>query len=86
MRRVIRLVVVAATVLGTGVAWNGARANETQEAVELLASQLEAATPPEPSRQVFEPGAASPEPEQAIDETPGTLAHSEWVQSIWSSP
>jgi hypothetical protein len=46
MRRVIRLLVVAATVLGASVTWNVARA----------------------------------------DETPGTVAHRAWLESIWSSP
>jgi hypothetical protein len=86
MRRVIRLVVVAATVLGASGAWNVARADDTAEAVKAPAAQLEAAARPEPSPQVFEPGAASLEPAQSIDETPGTLAHRAWMESIWSSP
>ena len=32
------------------------------------------------------PGAASMEPEQAIEEDPGTNAHREWVESIWNMP
>ena len=32
------------------------------------------------------PGAASPEPGEAIEEDPGTGAHQAWVESIWSSP
>jgi len=32
------------------------------------------------------PGAASMEPEQAIEEDPGTKAHREWVESIWNTP
>jgi hypothetical protein len=86
MRRVIRLVVVVATVLGASGAWNVALADETQEALKVPATQLEAAASPGPSRQVFEPGAASLEPEQSIDETPGTLTHRAWLESIWSSP
>jgi hypothetical protein len=31
-------------------------------------------------------GAGSMEPRQAIDEDPGTSAHQEWVESIWTSP
>jgi hypothetical protein len=86
MRRVIRLVVAAVTVLGASAAWNVARADETQEAVQAPATRLEPAARPEPPRQVFEPGAASLEPAQSIDETPGTVAHRAWLESIWSSP
>jgi hypothetical protein len=86
MKTVIRLVVVAAMVLGAGVAWDGVRADDAQEEVKEPATQLEAAATPEPSREVFEPGAGGLEPEQSIDEAPGTLAHDEWVRSIWSSP
>jgi hypothetical protein len=42
--------------------------------------------PEEPSRQVFEPGAASMEPPQAIDEDGGSAAHLAWVDSIHTSP
>ncbi len=42
--------------------------------------------PPAPSKDVFEPGAASAEPAQAIEEAPGTKDEQAWVQSIWSSP
>jgi hypothetical protein len=31
------------------------------------------------------PGAASMEPDQAVEEDPGTKAHREWVESIWTT-
>jgi len=57
--------------LASSAAWTGARADEV---------------PPGPSKDVFEPGAASAEPAQAIDESPGTKDHLAWVQAIWNSP
>jgi hypothetical protein len=33
-----------------------------------------------------ERGAASMEPGEGIDEDPGTGAHHQWVESIWTSP
>jgi hypothetical protein len=33
-----------------------------------------------------EPGAASGEPDEATTETAMTLAHQQWVESIWKSP
>jgi hypothetical protein len=49
-------------------------------------SQADTRTDLEPSAGVFEPGAASIEPEQAVDENPGADPHRAWVESIWSSP
>jgi len=71
MRRAIRLGVIVAVTLASSAAWTGARADEV---------------PPGPSKDVFEPGAASAEPAQAIDESPGTKDHQAWVQAIWNSP
>jgi hypothetical protein len=31
-------------------------------------------------------GAAAMEPDQAIEEDPGTKAHKAWVESIWTAP
>jgi hypothetical protein len=69
MRRAIRLGVIVAVTLASSPAWTGARADEA---------------PSGPSKDVFEPGAASAEPAQAIDESPGTNDHQAWVQAIWN--
>ena len=57
--------------LASSAAWTGARADET---------------PSGPSKDVFEPGAASAEPAQAIEKSPGTQDAEAWVQAIWNSP
>jgi hypothetical protein len=66
--------------------WSNARADEEPSATNRTADQEVLAVTPEPSRDVFEPGAASAEPAQAIEESPGTKDQQAWVQSIWSSP
>jgi len=71
MRGIVRLAVIVAVTLASSAAWTGARADEDSSA---------------PAKEVFEPGAASTEPAQAIEEDPGTKAHRAWVESIWSSP
>jgi hypothetical protein len=71
MRRAIRLGVIVAVTLASSAAWTGARAEEDRSL---------------PSMDVFEPGAASAEPAQAIEESPGTRDHLAWVESIWNSP
>jgi hypothetical protein len=57
--------------LASSAAWTGARADED---------------PSGPGRDVFEPGAASTEPAQAIEESSGTKDDQAWVESIWNSP
>jgi hypothetical protein len=71
MRRAIRLGVIIAVTLASSAAWTGARAD---------------ADPSEPIYELFEPGAASAEPAQAIEESPGTQDEQAWVQAIWNSP
>jgi hypothetical protein len=71
MRRAIRLGVIVAVTLASSAAWTGARADED---------------PSGPGKDVFEPGAASAEPAQAIEESPGTKDEQAWVQAIWNSP
>jgi hypothetical protein len=71
MRSAIRLGVIVAVTLASSAAWTGARADED---------------PSGPAQGIFEPGAASAEPAQAIEEDPGTKGHRDWVESIWSSP
>jgi len=71
MRRAIRLGVIVAMTLASSSAWTGARADEA---------------PSGPGKDVFEPGAASAEPAQVIEESPGTQDEQAWVQAIWNSP
>jgi hypothetical protein len=84
MRSAIGLGVIAAAILGTNVIGAGVRADDPYSANQT-ASGDEATTPTEPSKDVFEPGAASMEPAQAIDEDAGTRAHQAWVESIHTS-
>jgi hypothetical protein len=85
MRSAIRLGVIAAAVFGASVIGVGVRADDPYSANQT-AAQDEATTPTEPSKDVFEPGAASMEPEQAIEEDAGNKAHEAWVESIHNSP
>jgi len=71
MRSIVRLGVIVAVTLASSAAWTGARADEG---------------PSGPAKGVFEPGAASAEPAQAIEGSLGTKDHQAWVQSIWTSP
>lgn len=71
MRSLIRLGVIVAVTLASSAAWTGARADEVMSG---------------PSRDVYEPGAASAEPAQAIEESPGSKDEQAWVESIWNSP
>ncbi len=41
---------------------------------------------PSPPAKADAPGAASPEPGQAIEEDPGDAEHEAWVESIWAAP
>jgi hypothetical protein len=86
MRRAIRLGVIVAVTLASSAAWTGARADEDPPATNPTPDQKVETVPPTPSKDVFEPGAASAEPAQEIEEAPGTKAHQAWVQSIWNSP
>jgi hypothetical protein len=85
MRRAIRLGVLVAVTLASSAAWTGTRADEEPSATNPTTGQEVTTVPPGPSKDVFEPGAASAEPAQAIEEAPGTKDEQAWVQSIWSS-
>jgi hypothetical protein len=86
MKSIIRLGVIVAVTLASSAAWSRARADDDQNAAYGSTDKEEATVPAQPGKDVFEPGAASSEPPQAIEEAPGTNAHHEWVESIWSSP
>jgi hypothetical protein len=89
MKNLIRLGVIAALVLGA----SGARADHDpytvnsphpDEAQAAPAATEKQETPAAPAK--AEAGAGGMEPREAIEEDPGTGAHQEWVESIWSSP
>jgi hypothetical protein len=82
MKRFIRLAVVAGLAFSFGVA--------------LAQEEAESAPPPanceekvsDPCRDI-EPGAASPEPKQALEDpadVESSRAHEKWVEEIWTSP
>ncbi len=83
MKRMIRLAVMAGLSLAMGGA---ALAQEEQEASRPVPA--EECTPSNPCTDI-EPGAASKEPEQALEdpaEVEATRAHAKWVEEIWTSP
>ena len=85
MGNAIRMGTVVAVVLVALGGSPGARADDPIPASEggpIPAEQVRE----EPARQVFEPGAASVEPGQSIDEAEDGAAHRAWVDSIHSSP
>jgi hypothetical protein len=84
MRSLTRLGVIAAAVLETSMIGVGVRADDPYSANQAT-ERDEATTPTRPSKDVFEPGAASMEPAQATDEDAGTKAHQAWVESIHAS-
>jgi hypothetical protein len=88
MSKAIRLGVIVALAMGTGLAGAGARADDAPSATDPAATQ-EAATSGS-TDDVYRPGAGGMEPQvtpaEGIDEEPGTAAHRAWVASIWSSP
>jgi hypothetical protein len=85
MRNAIRAGTRVAVVLVTMAGVPGARAEDPTPAgapgQTPTGQRIE-----EPSAQVFEPGAASVEPGQSIDEDAGSRAHQAWVDSIHDSP
>jgi hypothetical protein len=54
--------VIIAMVLGSSAAWTGASADDSPSSTSRSTEQETAKTPPEPSKQVSERGAASMEP------------------------
>jgi hypothetical protein len=80
MKNVLRLAVIAALVMGAG----GVRADDDGDAANASQRAMEASSAA--PKAGAERGAASMEPGEGIDEDPGTGAHQEWVQSIWTSP
>ena len=94
MRRAIRAGIVVGLALAfAGVPGTGFAQDETVTKPTTPENQEAAAKAKGPC-EVSDPcedislGAASmdPEPDQAIQEGPGTKAHREWVESIWNTP
>jgi len=74
MRSTIRLGAIIAVVLGSGAAWTGVSADDSPSSTSGSTEQATAKTPPEPSKDVTESGAASMEPthdggKKAVDKT-----------------
>jgi hypothetical protein len=67
MRSTIRLGAIIAVVLGSSAAWTGASADDSPSSTSGSAEQETATTPPEPSKDVSESGAASMEPSHVGD-------------------
>ncbi|HQR29193.1 MAG TPA: hypothetical protein PLL32_02210 [Anaeromyxobacteraceae bacterium] len=83
MKRAIRLAVMA----GLSLAFAGAAlAQEEQESSRPVPAAE--CKPSDPCTDI-EPGAASKEPEQALEdpaEVEASRAHQKWVEEIWTSP
>jgi hypothetical protein len=77
---------MVAVVLGSCIAWAGVRADDDPYAARGVTYREEPATPAEPTREVFEPGAATMEPAQSVEAAQDTEAHRAWVESIHDSP
>jgi hypothetical protein len=86
MRNAIRRGAMVAVVLACGAPWAGVRGDEASPSAGGNTPTQETATPAEPTREVFEPGAPSLEPAQAIEEDAGSRAHQAWVDSTHESP
>jgi hypothetical protein len=93
----MRWAIRAGIVVGLGLALAGVPGKGFAQDESLMATtpaNREAAAKAEGPCEVSDPcedinlGAASmePEPDQAIQEDPGTKAHREWVESIWNTP
>jgi hypothetical protein len=91
MRRAIRAGIVVGLALAfAGVPGTGFAQDETVTTPESQEAAAKAKGPCEVSDpcEDINLGAASmePEPDQAIEEAPGTKAHREWVESVWNTP
>jgi hypothetical protein len=87
MKNVGRLGVIGALAMGA----SGGRTD--QDPYSTNAQETEQARATDPSAQDSDrslaearAGAGSMEPQQATEGDPGTAAHQNWVESIWTSP
>jgi hypothetical protein len=85
MRKLIRVGAVLASLLSlTGAA--RVVAGDAPEGTGTAEVKVESPQAVEPSKDVFEPGAASVEPQQSIEENGAGKSHHDWVESIWNTP
>jgi hypothetical protein len=75
---------MVAVVLAAMAGMPGARADDPSP--ESASEPMPTEQPVEPSKRLFEPGAASVEPQQAIDEDGDAAGHQAWVDSVHASP
>ena len=90
MKRSIRLAVVAGAALAFAGVAAGSVAQEECESIHAQATSTstDEAKPADPCADI-EPGAASMEPSQALEDPPvveESRAHEKWVEEIWNSP
>jgi hypothetical protein len=84
MKRAVRLAVIA----GMALAFVGTPMTAIAQEADDGAKTAEVAKPSDPCTDI-EPGAASPEPPQALED-PASVeesnAHKAWLEEIWTSP
>jgi hypothetical protein len=92
MRRAIRWAVTVGVALAfAGVPGGGFAQDEDVVRPATPRASAETSVKPQGTCEVSDPcediatGAASMEPDQAVVEDPGTRAHRDWVESIWTT-
>jgi len=84
MRRAIRAGIVVVLALAVaGIPGSGSGQEETEVAAAKASVPCEVS---DPCADVMGAPSMEPEPDQAVEEGPGTQAHREWVESIWNTP
>jgi hypothetical protein len=92
MTPAIRRAVVAGLALALGGVPGSAWAQDEEIVKHTHPTEVKQSSKPVGTCEVSDPcediapGAASMEPDQAIEEDPGTKAHKIWVESIWNAP
>ena len=76
----------AGIVVGLALALAGISAGSASASEGNPKEQDRLAVAVEPCREIFEPGAASMEPAQEIEEEIHDAAQLAWIESIWISP
>jgi len=92
MRRAIRAAIVVGLALafaglpGSGFAQDESLITPAPATAEVSPKADVTCAVSDPCEDVMGAASMEPEPDQAIVEDPGTKAHREWVESIWSTP
>jgi hypothetical protein len=86
MKRAIRLGVIAGLVVCASVSWGGARADGDSSATVGTSDRPVVVDADGSAAKESRNGAGGMEPQEAVDEDPGTGEHRAWVESIWTSP